>query len=240
MITARNFIFSSMLAIAAGCATTEPIPTYPATQPSAIVEAIRARSTSLRSTTGKGAVTLSSPKRGSVRLEAVFVLQPPDRARVRAWKFNQAVFDLTVTPEGAWLYSPRDPSAASNSSANVGGGIRDWLAYLGSGVPSENMVAQANDRSLTFESPDAQSGGTITTTVDRPTRTVRQYRLVDAAGVEQFTLSLGRYRELNGTLWPTRIEARSATGTIVVETDTLEPNVASAAFTPPARATRLP
>ena len=232
----------SLAAFAAGCATTESIPTYPATQPSTIVETIHARSTSLRSATGKGAVTLNSPQRGSIRLEAAFVLQPPDHARVRAWKFNQAVFDLTVKPEGAWLYSPRDPSAAaSTSTGNVGGGIRDWLTYLGSGVPAGSVVTHASDTTVTLQSPDTRSGGTLTTTIDRPTRTVRQYRLVDAAGVERFTLSLGRYRELSGTLWPTRIEAKAATGSMVVETDALEPDAASpAAFTPPARAARLP
>jgi hypothetical protein len=242
MTPARTtFILCSMFAIAAGCVAKESIPIYPATQPSSIVETITARSAALQSATGNGAVSLSSAKRGSVRLEAAFVLSPPDRARVRAWKFNQAVFDLTVKPEGTWLYSPRDPSMATNSSANVGGGIRDWLAYLGSGVPAGSAVLRTTEQSLTLESPDSRSGGTITTTIDRPTRTVRQYRLVDSAGSERFTLSLEHYRDFAGALWPTRIEAKSATGTIVVETDTLEPNVASTAvFTPPARAARLP
>lgn len=222
----------------AGCATKENIPVYPATQPSTVIAAIQSRSTSLHAATGKGAVSLSSPKRGSVRLDAAFVLAPPDRARVRAWKFNQAVFDLTVTGDGVWLYSPRDPSA-ENSSSNVGAGIRDWLKYLGVGVPANSVVRSETDRTLTLEA--SAQGGTLTTTLDRPTRTVRRYRLVDDHGVERFTLTLGQYRDFAGTIWPTKIEAKSASGTITVETSELQPNVAaSAAFTPPSRAKRLP
>lgn len=231
---------ATLAAISTGCAAAkENIPLYPSTRPSTVVASIQDRAAGLRSATGSGAVTLSSPKRGAVRLEAVFVLAPPDRARVRAWKFNQPVFDLTVTAEGVWLFSPRD-SSAENSSGNVGAGIRDWLAYLGTGVPEHSSVTHETDRTLTLEAP-AAAGGTLTTMLDRPTRTVRQYRLVDDQGIERFTLSLGSYRDFAGTIWPTKIEAKSASGTIVVETSKLEPNVAAAtAFTPPPRAKRLP
>lgn len=85
------------------------------------------------------------------------------------------------------------------------------------------------------------SGGILTTTLDRATRTVRSYRLENPKGVERFTLTLDRYRTFGSTLWPARLEARSVTGTIVVETRELEPNVAAeTAFTPPPRAKRLP
>lgn len=245
MMFARRLKLSLFLGATAmlsvGCAAKESIPIYPATQPASVVAAIQERAGALRSATGKGAVALSSPRRGSVRLDAAFVLAPPDRARVRAWKFNQAVFDLTVTSEGVWLYSPRDPAAETNPSTNVGAGIRDWLAYLGSGVPAGSELAEENDRTLTFNSKDVRSGGTLTVTVDRLTRTVRRYRLVDADGIDRFTLSLGLYRDFAGTLWPTQIEAKSANGTIIVETRELQPNVAAhTAFIPPARAKQLP
>lgn len=93
----NRFAFHSNLSIAAalvfcGCAAKPTEPRYPATRPAAVVATIRQRSAALKSLAAHGALTLSDPKRGSVRLETAFVLAPPDRARIRAWKFNQAVF----------------------------------------------------------------------------------------------------------------------------------------------------
>jgi len=33
-------------------------------------------------------------------------LKPPDSARLRAYKFSHAVFDMTLTPDGLWLLGP--------------------------------------------------------------------------------------------------------------------------------------
>lgn len=240
--TNPRFAAVTALVLASGCATPrENIPRYPLESADVTLATVQARTAALSSVTGRGAVTLNDPKRGSVRLDAAFVLAPPDRARVRAWKFNQAVLDLTVTPDGVWLYSPRDPNAATTKPGNnVAGGIREWLRYLNGGVATERGEVKTTEREILVTTPQS-AGGTLTTTVDRTTRTVRSYRLTDATGVERFTLTLGRYRLFDQTLWPGRIEAHAPSGLIIVETSELQPNVAATtAFKPPARAKRLP
>ena len=65
----------------------------------------------------------------SVRLDGAVAMAPPDRLRLRAWKFGQAVFDLTMTPEGLWVVAGDVASRrqrvlpACLSAGRVG---RDW------------------------------------------------------------------------------------------------------------------
>ena len=56
-------------------------------------------------------LTLTRPDGQSVRLDAALVMSLPDHSvRLRAWKFNQAVFDLTLNPQGLWIECLRTSS----------------------------------------------------------------------------------------------------------------------------------
>ena len=240
-ITAAIALMSQLVC---GCASRprEQIPTYAVMDVARSLGIVRERAARLERLTAKGSITLSNPQQGSVRLDAVFVLAPPDRARIRAWKFNQAVFDLTANSDGVFVYAPRDQSAPgqiSEASRGVGAAVRQWLTYLRGTLDTQGATLSSDKHQIRISRPQ-EAAGTLTTVIDRATLTVRSHRLVDAAGAEQFVLSLSHYRQFDDAVWPCRIKARSASGTIIIETRELDPHIAAdAAFKPPARAIRL-
>lgn len=230
---------------AAGCATTPPenIPRYPLMDPANSIATIQQRAKGLQSVSGEGNITLTDASRNSMRLDAAFVLAPPDRARVRAWKLGQAVLDVTVRPDGTWLYLPRENSdraaqlrSASEATDRI---IRQCLMLLcGQFANDATMTEQGSV--LTVAQP-AGNNLTLRCEIDRPTLTARRCILDDPAGVERFALKLASYREVGGTVWPTRIEATSNAQRVIIETRDLEANEApESAFMPPARAVKTP
>ncbi len=239
----RAFAVILLLTSIIGCKANpqENIPRYRPMDVQASLQAMRDRSAAVRDISGEGAVTLTDEKGGSVRLDAAFVFAPPDRARVRTYKFSQAVLDLTVKPDGLWLFIPRQDDRASqlrDAAGNTGQAVRQWLALLaGQEVQQGDDVKIVGDRIHITRKTD---GLTTRSEIDRATLTARRFAVVDSAGVEQFTLTLSDYRVLEPTVWPGKIIAVSPTGTIVIESRNVEANVApAAAFNPPARAERL-
>jgi outer membrane lipoprotein-sorting protein len=210
-------------------------------EPGQSLAVMRERSAAARDISGQGAVTLINPKGESVRLNAAFVFAPPDRARVRAYKFGQAVLDLTVTPESLWLFLPRRDAHEGDirsGSANTGRAIRQWLLLIGG--PSQSGAATTHGGKLVL-TRNMEDGSTLRTEIDRATLTARQYVLSDAQGTERFRLTLDHYRQVQSIVWPGRIVAQSAMGKIVIEMRDVELNAAPpGAFDPPARAEKLP
>jgi outer membrane lipoprotein-sorting protein len=232
------------IAAIAGCAQQrENIPTYPPMDARHSLEVIRQRSSQVQDVSGEGALTLTDRDGRSVRLDAALVLAPPDRARMRAWKFGQAVLDLTVVPEGTWLYLPRgeDDHAEQlrSASRSATSAVRQWLGLLAGQLDEPGSSARIEGSRLVVTRP-MNDQMTLTVTINRDTLTPRRYALKDASGKERFSLTLDHYRVLGQTVWPTRVEARSESGSITVEMRDVElNNAAPGAFKPPTRAQRV-
>jgi len=228
---------------ACGCAPRENIPTYASMDAQHSLDVIRQRSAQVRDISGEGTIVLTDAKGQSIRFDAAFVMAPPDRARVRAWKFGQAVLDLTLVPEGTWIYLPRGEDehaeqlrSASRSATRA---VRQWLRLLGDQVDAPGARGRI-DGSHLIVTRSMDDGMTLTTTMNRDTLTARRHVLADSSGRERFMLTLDRYEVLGPTVWPRRVEARSETGTITVELRDVELNDAPGnAFKPPSRAQRV-
>ena len=114
----------------AGCAARRPVesnlPTYGRLDPAAALRMLAERSASVRSVSAQAGLTLTRADGQSVNLDGAVVMAPPGRVRLRAWKFNQAIFDLTLTPDGLWVLTPDDPARRANSTTN-GRGDDCWL-----------------------------------------------------------------------------------------------------------------
>jgi outer membrane lipoprotein-sorting protein len=238
------YVFVVLMVAIVGCApkTIENIPRYPLMDPAASLATMRDRANGVRDISGQGAVTLTDARGGSVRLDAAFVFAPPDRARVRTYKFGQAVLDLTVTPNELWLFVPRKDERADQlraAAGSTGRAVRQWLELLAGGDAAAGGEAEVvGDRIVVMQSQD---GLTTRSEIDRATLTARKFMIIDSTGKQQFTLTLTNYRQVGPAVWPSKIRAVSPTGTIDIESRDVEANVAPpAAFTPPARAERLP
>ncbi len=243
-----------------GCASA-PLPTYPPMNADASLETMRQRFAAVQSIAGRGELILDDPNHGEVRLETAFVMRPPNHARVRAWKLGHAVFDLTSSPDGVWLYTPdeqppepapiaADPNAPprahlTESLARTSEALPDWMAVLWGQVGS---ISETNTRDSSGSTADTlvftrqlTGANTLRATVKRATLTTQRAEVVDPAGAVLFSLNLSEYRDLQGTLWPCTITATSPAGTLTITTDSISVNTAlDAAFAPPPRARKLP
>lgn len=226
-----------------GCGQRENIPIYPMMDAPSSLAMIRKRSAEVKNVSGEGAITLTDAKGQSVRFDAAFVLAPPDRARVRAWKFGQAVLDLTILPDATWLYLPRGQDGHAQQlragAASASRAVRQWLSLLAGQLDTSESSVRISGSHLLVTQP-ASDGMTLTATIDRDTITVRRCSLSDPSGRERFSLTLDKYRVLGPTVWPSRIDAISDTGKISIEMREVELNDAPPnAFKPPARAVEV-
>ena len=226
-----------------GCAH-EHLPAYPPMSEQEALTILRDRSHAIRAISAQALLTLTRANGDAVRLDAVVVMQPPDRARLRAWKFSQAVFDMTLTPDGVWIIAPQDDEHRKDILAagpNTGRLIRQWMQLMTGSFDDPGLAVHGNGEKLLLTEAN-DNGTTISCQIDRKTLTPRRYVIKDRGGAERFTLILSDYAEFGGIPWPRKIEAVSDSGRILVELHDVELNgdLPPGVFHPPARAEKLP
>ena len=235
-----------LLATVSGCRNNEheSIAAFPLRDAPSTLHWLAERARLVRTLSGEGLITLTRPDGQSVRLDGALVMQPPRQARVRAWKFGRALFDLTVTPEGVWAVTPDDPQrkeqmkTAGMSAAKL---AKTWSVLSGGFFEGADLSAEVRESRLIVR---RQTPGepTVVCEVDRATLTPRKYLMLDDSGKQRFSLVLSRYRQFGEVAWPTRLIAVSDSGTVEVELREVEinPELPAAAFVPPRRAEKLP
>jgi hypothetical protein len=223
------------------------LPTFPRTEERTALSILAQRSRQVRTVSGSGTLELTRPNGESVRLDLAVVMQPPERARLRAWKFGQAVFDLTITPEGLWLESSQDSSQQAeqirSAGTNAAQVTRAWSLLNGGFFDQPGLDAWNDGGQLVVRRAARAGEPAVVCRVDRDTLTPRGYEMLDDAGAVRFSLVLDRYHDFNGIVWPRRITATSReAGRIVVELAdvTLNEEPPTGAFVPPRRAEKLP
>jgi len=245
-VTARSAISLMILLffLPGGCAA--KLPTYPGLDDAAALRVIAERFESVTSAQAVAELSLTSLDGQTVTLDAALVAAPPDRVRLRAWKFGSPVLDVTVLPEGVWAFAAARPGRALESpmpdpgtlhsaavSQSVGAFTRTFFAAA---VPVET----ASTRSTLIVVGPAFDRPDVRCEIERATLTPRRF-ILEAQGTSS-ELLLDRYAMIDGVAWPRRMVFRSPEGSVVVRTseidfnDELPPN----AFVPPARAKRLP
>ncbi len=223
-----------------GCAT--GLPSYPPMDNADSMKLIAARLDSVRSITSVAELALTNSQGQTVTLDGAFVAQPPDRARLRAWKFGSPVLDLTIVPEGVWAYAvDREGSPATHMTTLPAHGVSQALEALSGGYFSraQCVEGESTDKTLVVIGPAFGQAG-VRCDIERRTLTPRRFRL--PGGGKEMELVLGQYTLVGEIAWPHRMEFRSSDGLIVIRLDDIELNggVTTGAFVPPARATKLP
>ena len=224
----------------------EHLPTYKWTDGRTALAILSQHALAVRTVSATAFLTLTRPDGQSVRLDGAIAMSRDRKSvRLRAWKFNQAVFDLTVRPTGVWIELPRDqdrrrkvlPATLSASQ------LAQAVSQFGSDPIQGSDVRLVDTGGPQFETRTVlPQGQTTVARIDRSTLTVREYRLIDAAGRTRFTLSLGQYHDFNGVIWPTRLVAQSDQGRIDVQLRDAEFNrtLPPRAFVPPHGAEKMP
>ena len=213
----------------------------------AALQTLAARAESVKSVQAVCGLTLSSPGGDSVNFDGAIVVQIDEQKKVwlrlRTWKFSQAVFDITVRPDGVWLLASDEAMKRQSQGAAA---LRPeemaaaWKFLLGSffSEPGAEVVDTGGPE---FVVRRAEGRVQYAAVVDRATLTVREYTIT-ADGSTLQTLSLSNYRELgpDATPWPMRIVATGPQGVIEVRLDDVELNASleESVFTPPRRAVK--
>ncbi|HEX8913506.1 MAG TPA: hypothetical protein VF796_14195 [Humisphaera sp.] len=237
--------FLFLLLLAAGCrsSTEPPLPAEPWTDDAGAVRAIADRAAAVRTVSATCTITLTRPDGQSVALDGVLVSERPDRLRLQASKFTQKLFDLTLNPDGLFVRID-DPSRkdkvvpASLSAARF---AREWAMFNGEFFAAPDVSVEHRGPKAFLATRRLPDGRTVTCEVERPALVPRVYRMLDPQGVQRFTLSVPRYRLIDGRPYPDRMVAKSEQGTIEIEMREVELNVElpPAAFKPPKGAEKV-
>jgi hypothetical protein len=246
-LNVRALLIACFIALIGGCAKSPPpenIPAYPLMDVPSGLRTLADRAREVHTLSGEGLLTLTRPHGERVRLDAALAMQPPQRTRIRAWKFGHAVFDLTVTPDGVWIVSPDDSQRKEQiRAAGVSAGqlARTWSVLSGGFFDEPGLIPHATDAQLVVRR-ERPGEPTVVCEVDRRTLTPRHYTLLDDRGRTRFSLALDQYQTFGGVVWPTHLVAKSDGGTVDIALRKVDvnPDLPAAAFTPPRRAEKLP
>ncbi|HEX4792902.1 MAG TPA: hypothetical protein VH370_03865 [Humisphaera sp.] len=240
----RLVLISILAPLLCGCARTEHIPQYQWTNSQAALSDLAARARAVRSVSAQCDITLTRTDGQSVRLDGAVVMKPPTSVRLRAWKMGQAVFDLTLNADGAWIVMPDDPNQKDRvlpAGASAAKFAHGWAGLSGEFFLADDakVIDSGGPRFQVIRTIDGQL---VTCEVDRSTLTVRRYAIADSAGTKHFTLTEDQYEMIGGIPWPTHLVAQSERGTIEIHLHDVELNaeLPSGALIPPARAQKLP
>ena len=225
-----------------GCART--IPRYPRMDASQAMARMTERSRQIKTLTSSCRLVLMQSDGRSIQLQAALAMRSPDHLRLRAWKASQAVFDLTLRPDGLWLYvadSSDEPLGSALNDITAGRVVTAW-GVLVSGFDAHQwtVVADSPDRlQLSSKNP---ADFTLLCDIDQTNLTLRHCQMRAPDGTIGMSLHTDRYRPVDGFVWPGRVSFDSAQGSIVVLIDdpSINEELPEQAFEPPSRAVRKP
>lgn len=242
----------ALVATALGCAPKPDSYVYPAyhwVDTRTAIDDLRARAASVKTVSAECAITLTRADGETVQLDGALAMRNPGFVRLRAWKLNRAVFDLTLTPDGLWVMTLEDPKRRDQvlpASVNAADFVRQWSYFNGRLFElATPETAEVAGHTLILRPPrpvaEDGSGGSsgaaqLRCEVDRRSLTPRRYVYEDSA--RSFELKLEHYRPINGVMWPTRLVASGEMGSVRIDQRNVEINgeLPDSAFTPPRRA----
>jgi hypothetical protein len=224
----------------------ENLPTYPFADDATALHTMADRASKLRTINCSCILDLTRVDGQSVRLDGAIAISIPDkRVRLRAWKFNQAVFDLTVTPDGTWIEMPSDPDRRTQVlPASVSAEqLAKAISLFGPDVFNDwqLQVLDMGGDEFRFRRP-ADGGQMFLGRVERSTLIVRQYQILGPSGNTRFTLDLKNYADFGGGIvFPTELVALNDGNRIDVTLQQVQINqpLPPKAFVPPRHAEKL-
>lgn len=235
-----------ILAVATACGCRGDLPTYHWVDHDTAVRIITDRTARIETISARCRLLLSGADGATTQLDGVLAARLPDHLRIRAWKFSQPAFDLTMTPEGLWRFAREDRSKDAGTPLD---GLtarrfsRGWLMLVEGGVgPGWKPLVDDGGSRVRFRRETQTPGVSVVCEMDRATLTVTRCDLVDAEGVTETTLQLDRYRLIGDFIWPARAVLRSEHGSVTMLFDDVRINtdLPPGAFVAPRRSVKVP
>lgn len=232
------------LILSGGCAGS--LPRYTWSGGARAVDVMAHRDAGVRTFSTTCRILLKSAA-GTVELTGVLIARPPNQLRLRAWKFSQAVFDITMNDDGLFVFQrerPDERSADAGMSRLTRGGLLEAASLLpGFSTPSDWRVVSdsANDSFVVIRQP-GDTNRAVECVIDKPTLTTSRCTYRDESGDARQTLLFEAYRKVGDAVWPGRVVGSGEGASFELLFDRVEINVElpERAFVPPRRAVRQP
>jgi len=246
VITLRYLGACLLLCAAIGCASTGPrLTAHPWRGTDEALLIMAQRADTIKTLSAECTLTLKRSGE-TVRLDGAIVAQPPNQMRLRAWKFGHAVMDLTVRPDGIWIWMNEEASIDAETLL-PGGGLDSqagtWPMLDPDLFRDAGLVVDddGGPEFLIRQPLGDASGWQLETRVQRATLAVLEYRIIDPDHQVTQRMKLSQYRQFGAAIWPMRIEMISDRVSIQIRLRDLELNnpLHPAVFDPPARAQQL-
>lgn len=239
----RPFPAVWLLLLAGGCAGR--LPAYRWTDEDAALRDLRERELTLHTISSRCRISLDRADGARVHFDGALAARLPDAFRLRAWKLSQPVLDLTVLPDGIWLYAAvAEPGDRSPGEMFPAARLAQaWRLLTRGFTDCAWEFAPSSGRSdARLRMTPRPDDGKISCDLNYKTLTIRKCQVTDAEGIGRLTLRLDRYASVDGIVFPRHITAASAAGTITISLDHPAFNVElpERALTPPRRAVRQP
>ncbi len=202
---------------------------------------LAARSLAVISASGSGTMTLEPARGESLQVDFAFALMMPDQLRIRSWKFNRAVADWTLLPQGAWVWLEGDDGQTrklrefwSSPQAAV------WPLLFGL-LPVDAADRLHEVDAARFAIHRQMGEDRLIVLVRKRDLVIEECRLQSREGVTTSVIRMERHRLVDGLPWPMKVTAGAAGAsfTLAVTEVTLNEAPAAAAFRPPARAVKI-
>lgn len=248
------FVLLSLLVclLQTGCASrNQPpvaVPSYEWIHPQQGIHLVNQRATSLDSMFAMGDMVTDLPettdaqgrkvKAKQLTLKVMVIALGKDHLRVRAWHKKKPVIDVTMNPEGMWVWSSESRSVLPMSHET----LRLLPSVLRGNLPAGLRVVKDGSPWLTLTENISRQGRAVNYLMHKSTLTVRRYEFFDAQNRVVEAINLENYELIEMYPWPSRVIASSDAGSMQIDFTDVQLNVRlpQNAFEPPAKAVQLP
>jgi hypothetical protein len=224
-----------------------PLPAYKWEGPRAALRTINARDSAIECVIASGRLVLTDQAGDSVQLDCVLIGRNRDYVRLHASKFGRTIHDVTLTPDGLWVYQAKSQADTTNESVSC------WRAGLLSDLWSLLMNPYRYHGWRPVESSDlgrhefaveramGSEGSKCSAIIDKRTLATKRFQLHDKGGRLRESVTLSAYRSLGPVIWPMQIDAAGEHGRVRILFDRVDINqeLMPTAFTPSSKAKRI-
>jgi hypothetical protein len=202
---------------AAGCSV--PLPTYEWQGVEPALRTMADRAASARDVSAQCQILLTDAEGQSVTLDGAMIASGDNHLRLRAWKLNRAILDITLNDRGLFIWSESDDG--SDRTVRVPGHVVQAWSLL-----SGTIFSRAPDKVVDLGGPTFDvhfaANGTLVAEVDRRTLTVQRYLFADRRLVVRQVLRLQDYELVEGIPWPMQVRAEGEQGSVMVRMHSVE------------------
>lgn len=171
--------------------------------------------------------------------DGAVVLEGDQRLRLRAWKFNTALFDVTVNEDGTWLVVSDELDDRAPDAADQLGRLGEQLGPMLRGPDFAEADLRTSGGNIGRSQQITAQWPGVWSEIDAKTLTPTVFHFTgdDAHGLDRIET---HYTDYDGVVWLWRIEAFGSFGQIQLDFSDVELNgeLNPRAFKPPRRAVK--